>query len=167
MKESLGWKIKNAIKKNQKLYRFLVKLISFVTTFIEDRSTLYYLILKTKALINNCYEINSYQIISIKDFCTNNNLRYRVVEQEQIREICEPVFFGKTEKEISRTAVSPEIYVAELLEAKIIGGNSFLLADDCCLYDMAARDEEKRYDLRFESLKIVKQNNYAIIGSFN
>jgi len=159
-------KIKAAIKKRKKLYKLIVTCISFIRDFIRDRKTLYYATLKIQTLINHRYKLHSYRIMSVKDYCTKNNLPYRVVVGEKTRDICVPAFFGERDKEVNRTSVSPEIYVAELFEVDIIGANSFLTKVGCCLYDMAVMDDEKRYDLRFESLKIVNKNN-AIVGSFD
>lgn len=163
-------KIKKAIKKRKTLYLialFLVKIVWGIYHFIRERNALYHLALKIKTLINSRYKLNSYQIISVKEFCNKNNLKYLVVEKEQTREVCIPNYYGYREGESIRTAISPEIYIAELTDAEIIGANSFIIADDYCLYDMATMDDEKRYDLRCESLKTIDKNNIALVMSIN
>ena len=163
-------KIKKAIKKRKTLYLialFLVKIVWVIYHFIRERNALYHLALKIKTLINTRYKLNSYQIISVKEFCSKNNLKYLVVEKEQTREVCIPNYYGYREGESIRTAISPEIYIAELTDAEIIGANSFIIADDYCLYDMATMDDKKRYDLRWESLKTIDKNNIALVMSIN
>lgn len=151
-------KIKKAIKKQKKLYVFLLKVYQVMYKFIRERKKLYYLMLRMKTFVNNRYKFNSYQISSVKEFCSKNNLRYLIVEKEQLREVCIPHYYGNQETEEIKKAISREIYVAELINAKIVGANSFIIADDYCLYDMAIADKDKRYDLRFESLKIIDKN---------
>jgi len=163
-------KIKKAIKKRKTIYLiylFLVKKGWAIYHFIRERNTLYHLALIIKTLINTRYKLNSYQIISVKEFCSKKNLQYLVVEKEQAREICIPSYYGYREGESIKTAISPEIYIAELTDAEIIGANSFIIVDDYCLYDMATMDDEKRYDLRCESLKTINKNNIALVMSFN
>lgn len=163
-------KIKKAIKKRKTLYviaLFLLKIVHATPRFIKERNTLYHLSLIIKTLINTRYKLNSYQIISVKEFCTKNNLKYLVVEKEQTRVVCVPNYYGYREGESIRTAISPEIYISELTDAEIIGANSFIIVDDYCLYDMATMDGEKRYDLQCESLKIIDKNNIALVMSIN
>lgn len=163
-------KIKKAIKKRKILYLFalfLVKIGWAIYYFIRDWNTLYRLSLKIKTLINTRYKLNSYQIISVKEFCSKNNLKYLVVEKEQTREVCIPNYYGYREGESIRTAISPEIYIAKLTDAEIIGANSFIIADDYCFYDMATMDDKKRYDLRYEFLKTIGKNNIALVVSIN
>lgn len=151
------------IKKSKTLYTILLK----IYLFIRDHHRLYYLALKIKTLINTKYNLESYQIISVLGFCSKKNLKYLVVEKEQHREVCIPIFWGYREGEAIRSAISPEIYIAEIYDSEIIGANSFIIADDYCLYDMAAMDEESRYDLRYESLKYIDKNNVALVMSIN
>jgi len=163
-------KIKAAIKKRKTLYLialFFVKIFWAIHRFVKERNALHHLVLKIKTLINTRYKLNSYQIISVKEFCSKNNLKYLVVEKEQTREVCIPNYYGYREGKSIRTAISPEIYIAELTDAEIIGANSFIIADDYCLYDMATMDDEKRYDLRCESLKTIDKNNIALVMSIN
>ena len=163
-------KIKKAIKKRKTIYLiylFLVKKGWAIYHFIRERNTLYHLALIIKTLINTRYKLNSYQIISVKEFCSKKNLQYLVMEKEQAREICIPSYYGYREGESIKTAISPEIYIAELTDAEIIGASSFIIVDDYCLYDMATMDDEKRYDLRCESLKTIDKNNIALVMSFN
>ncbi|MBU3155336.1 glycosyltransferase family 61 protein [Clostridium estertheticum] len=151
-------KIKKAIKKQKKLYLFLVKVYQVMYEFIREKKKLYYLILRMKTFVNKKYKLNSYKISSVKDFCSKNNLRYSIIEKEQLREVCIPYFYGNQETEEIKKATSREIYVAELINAEIIGANSFIIADNSCLYDMAEADKDKRYDLRYGSLKIIDKN---------
>lgn len=164
-------KIINAIKKRKTLYLFLVKkynlIYNFIFNIIRNHNILYHLALIIKAHINTKYTINLYQIISVKDLCNKKNQQYIVVEKEQIREICIPKYYGYNEDELIKTAISPEIYIAELIDAEIIGANSFMIIDNYCLYDMAAMNDENRYDLRYESLRIINKNNIALISSIN
>lgn len=159
--------IKKAIRKRKNIYFLLIKIYRFLLNFIKNWDTLYYLVLLIKTLIDTRYQLNSYQIISVKEFCNKRNLKYLVVEKEQAREILIPYFYGYKDGQSVKTAISPEIYIAELTDAEIIGANSFIIVDGYCLYDLAANDTEKRYDLRWESLEIIKKNKHAIVGSYN
>ncbi|MCB2296785.1 glycosyltransferase family 61 protein [Clostridium tagluense] len=159
-------KIKKVIKKQKKLYIFLLKVYKAIYEFIRERKKIYYLMLRMKAYINNRYKLNSYQISSVKEFCSKNNLTYLIIEKEQIREVCIPYYYGNQDKEEIKKAISPEIYVAELINAEIVGANSFIINDGYCLYDMVVADKDKRYDLRFESLKIIDENR-AILEYIN
>ncbi|QXM05958.1 glycosyltransferase family 61 protein [Crassaminicella indica] len=119
-------------------------------------------------LYNSSFSLkaNLYKVITVKDFCIDNNYNYLVVEKEKPREILIPYYYGSKEPEKIKKVISPEIYVAELENANIIGGNSAIIVNDYCLYDMAKRDNQARYDLRCESIKNIDKN-YAVIGSMN
>jgi hypothetical protein len=158
-------KIKKAVKQHEKLYVFLAKGrkgTESIYEFIRGRKKLYYSTLRMKTFVNNAYKLNSYQVSSVKGFCSKNNLKYSILEKEQLREICIPHYYGSQEKEEIRKAVSREIYVAELANAEIVGANGFIIAGGNCLYDMAAADKDNRYDLRIESLKIIDKNNAVV-----
>jgi len=120
----------------------------------ENAITLYNKNYKSKA--------NLYKVASVKEFCRENNYEYCVVEEEKYRETFLPYYFGSNEPEKTEKFMSPEVYIAELENVSVIGENSVIIAGDCCLYDMAKRDFENKYDLRFSTLRCIDEN-YAII----
>lgn len=107
-----------------------------------------------------------YKVITVKDFCEMNNNKYLVVEEEQLRDICIPRYCNDENKEIIINLKSPEIYVAEIEKVSVIGENSVIISDNFCLYDIAKRNSEKRYNLRFGSVRNIDEN-YAIVESIN
>lgn len=102
-----------------------------------------------------------YEINDVKEYCTKLKCKYKVVEESKKRSICIPMFFELQEEKIEEY-LSPQIYIAEIDEAEIIGANSFILSHNKCLYDPIRHDKEKRYDVRFSSLKKM-MNNLVII----
>lgn len=155
-------KFNKIIKKHKRIYEFLITQYNIIHGFIRERKTMYYIILRMKAYINTRYKLNLYQISSVKRFCCENNLKYLIVEKEQLRKVCIPHYFGDQGNEEIKELRSQEIYIAELVNAEIVGANSFIIADNKCLYDMAAMDIEKRYDLRFEGIKNIDEK-FALI----
>lgn len=105
-----------------------------------------------------------YKVITVKDFCKINSYKYSVIEEEQFRDICIPHFCNDGNKEIIINSKSPEIYVAEIEKASVIGENSVIISGNYCLYDVAKRNNEKRYNLRFGSVRNIDED-YAIVES--
>lgn len=157
-------RIKNFIKKQKTLHLVLLTIYRYIFRCIRNCAIAYYLVLKIKTLICTQWELNSYLIISAKTYCRKKNLQYAVVENKQMREICIPQYYGYREEESIKMAVSPEIYIAELTGVQIVGGNSFVIADNYCIYDMATADDENRYDLRCESLKIIDNSQASVMS---
>lgn len=103
------------------------------------------------------------KVTTVKDFCQKNSCKYMVMEEEEPREIFIPHYHKSRKMGKIKQFTSPEIYIAELEDVNIIGENSVIIADDYCLYDMAKRDYDNRFDLRYGSLRSIDKN-YAIVG---
>ena len=141
------------------MYSFFVNLYVWLYEFIRDKKRLYYIILGIKVFLNKKHRLTKYEFLSIKEYCIKYNQKYITIEKEQKREVAKPNYYGRQEDEQIQRHLSPEIYIAELANVEIIGGNSFINADKFCLYDMALADQDNRYDLRFGSLKIIDGKN--------
>lgn len=98
---------------------------------------------------------------SVKNYCNEHNTKYFVIENEQNRPVCKPEYFEMKE-EIIEYYRSPEIYVAQILEATISGGSSIIIADGKCIYDPFITDTEKRLDIKFSNT-IGKVNSELIV----
>lgn len=61
---------------------------------------------------------------------------------------------------------SPEIYIAEIKNANVIGENSVVTSGNYCICDMAKRNKENRYELRFASIRNIDEE-YAIVESID
>lgn len=103
-----------------------------------------------------------YKVKSIKEYCKEKNLLYKVVEKEKKREVFEPYYFGIDEEPKTEKFTSPEIYISELNNVEVVGENSFIISEDICLYDMAKKNLDGRYDLRAVSILEI-DTKYALI----
>lgn len=112
------------------------------------------------------FKVELFRVTSVKAFCTSKKNKYIIIEEEQYRDVWKPRYFGSSENEEQKQFLSPEIYIAELENVSVIGGSAAIIAVEYCLYDMAANDEDNRYDLRFPSFKAIDKN-YVILGSVN
>lgn len=109
---------------------------------------------------------NIYNVTTVKDFCKMNNYKYLITEKEQFREVCIPHYCNHENQEKVIKFKSPEIYVAEIQKANIIGENSVIISGNYCLYDVGKKNKEKRYNLRFGSIRNIDED-YAIVESIN
>jgi len=109
----------------------------------------------------NCKFIK-YPVKRVEDYCRENHLRYLVLKKSEICKIKEPQYFEEQE-EVVTTKEAPDIYIAELKDARITSGNSYIISEGCCLYDLATYDVDNRYDLRYEAL-IKVDKNIAVIA---
>ena len=113
---------------------------------------------------NKHLKANVYYVEEVIEFCKQNDYKYTIVEEVKNREVCIPYYSNRMQDEKIINAYSPEIYVAEIKNASIIGENNVVLVDEYCLNDMAKRDDRKRYNLRFGSVRNINKE-YAIIQS--
>lgn len=108
-----------------------------------------------------------YKVLSIKEYSNKNNLCYRTIDIKRSRKIFIAPYYEEENKMIIKEFISPEIYTIEFNNVSVIGENSVIIADkNICLYDMAASDVDKRYDLRFGGIKNIDKNT-AIIETIN
>lgn len=94
-----------------------------------------------------------YTVMTVKEFCYQEKNGYTVVENSQPREVFYPIYYGDQDSRYDEYIDAPEVYIAEIDNAEIIGESSVIICGDKCLYDMAKRDDEERYNLRFGSTK--------------
>ncbi|MDF2803946.1 MAG: glycosyltransferase like family protein [Anaerocolumna sp.] len=139
--------------KNEELFASLFKNQNYVKALIF-----------LKKLVS--FKAELFKVTSVKVFCASKKNKYIVIEEEQYRDVWKPRYFGSCEKEEKKQFLSPEIYIAELENVRVIGESAAIIAAEYCLYDMAASDKDNRYDLRFSSFKAIDKN-YVILGSEN
>lgn len=110
--------------------------------------------------INN--NVNIYQITNIKKYCSNNNLKYQVINPKQKNKVYKPFYFGDKNK-FTKDVVQPEMYVAEIKNATICGGNSFVLTSDYhCLLDSVTYPESDRVDFIYGPIKYLVNQKVLI-----
>jgi acetolactate synthase small subunit len=145
---------KGEIKKTLKIYS-LINYIALIKNKILG------LIFKKNREKSNILSLNKYlafNIITVKEYCERNQKRYHIMEKEEHREVCIPHCFGYEPMQIKRY-ISPEIYIAELENVKVIGENSVVLTSDYALHDIQKQDvNNNRYDLRFASVKDINRD---------
>jgi tetratricopeptide (TPR) repeat protein len=99
------------------------------------------------------YRTVTAKLSSIKTWCAVNCARYRVVEPETTWNVPAVSFFnpppGSDEARSGGTATIPELYLAEIGPASIIGGHTAILVsgtkgDQAILYDMITRYSRER-----------------------
>jgi len=144
-KQTIRDKVNEIRRKHEKvddrIVDFLGKFDGIMTCLLYFREMLFF----------DNRRLGNYPTKSIKTYCNEKKHPYHCIETANMREICIPAYFEKSKEKIVHKK-SPEIYVAEMKDIIITGGNSFLIGDNCCLYDLITTDTEKRYDLSFESL---------------
>lgn len=158
---------KNWLYKKFKIFgTFYMKMDSRISKAgFFSKITMVILLYMREMLFFHNYRIGFFKIQNIKTYCANNDYVYRLVETSMEREICKPDIF-EIEKEKIEKANSPEIYIAELRNITVTGGNSFLLSGKYCMYDLINEDKEGRFDLSFESLLYISKKR-AIVALYN
>lgn len=110
------------------------------------------------------YGCDIYKVDTIKNCCKKNKFTYKLIEKEKLRNVYKPYFF-KYGLEEKLEYKSPEIYIAELKNIRVIGGCSAILYDDYCLFDIMKQfDEADRYDYKFNGVLFNIDKEYAIVG---
>lgn len=155
------------------IQRFFINLKISIVSGIRKRCD----ILKEKILANTViyiwlkvaqiYSVAGRKVIllhysGVKDYCNSHKTKYFVIEDEQNRPVCKPKYFELQEETIEYYK-SPEIYVAQIKDARISGGSSIIIADDKCIYDPFIADTEKRLDIKFSNT-IGNINNELMIA---
>jgi len=140
---------------------FLYFVVRRIYDFFSRKRIVYVSMYFFRSLRNRKMKIKSFTLKSVKDYSDENDLQYKILEGRQLRDVCIPRYFGDKDKPEIIKAMSPEIYIAELLDVTVLGANGHILAKNNCLYDMATYNN-KFFDLRFESL-IDITNNKALV----
>ena len=96
------------------------------------------------------------RILSVKEFVRRHrkNASLRVIEAGRTRSVCIPEYFEKSDQRIEHF-LSPDIYIAEVPDAYLIGGSNVIVADNSLLNDAAYCDKEQRIDIRYSAIKKV------------
>jgi len=138
--------------KREKSYRIAKKIFDFTYLLLRENYNLSskYMNFACKLFSKNA-SVRYYKPIGLNQYCSENGLLKEVLEPSQNRIVCKPCYFGSSKQEL-HSFISPEIYYTSLKDVSIIGGNSFIISKDHCLYDMFTYDKDDRYDLRFGSL---------------
>lgn len=144
-----------------KIVNYIQKKAKQILIFLRRNNYIDLFVICMVVFVKTNNRIYFYEINDVKEYCTKLKCKYKVLEESKERSVCVPVFFELQEEKIE-DYLSPEVYIAELDEAEIIGANSFILSHNKCLYDPIRHDKEKRYDVRFSSLKKM-MNNLVII----
>lgn len=99
-------------------------------------------------------EIELVKISSVKEFVAKHSQKesYQVVEEGRMRTVCIPEFFEKNQCRLEQY-MSPEIYVAQISDAAVIGASNVIIADHVFLNDSVCNDKEKRVDIRYSVIK--------------
>jgi len=101
--------------------------------------------------------------ISCKEYCNINNLKYTTIKESHPQTVYIPSYEDKSMESKSIEVMFPEIYVAELNNMNLIGGNYIVFDEnDYCIYDLPFMDNENKYDLRCnETLDVNKDNTFT------
>lgn len=100
--------------------------------------------------------LRSVRVWGVKEYVDRHgqNTFYQVVEAGKIRQVCSPEYF-EGEKEKIEKFQSPDIYLAQIRDACLIGGSSVVITDKVLLNDAVYYDKENRIDIRYGAVKYV------------
>ena len=89
-------------------------------------------------------------IMSVKNYCLNTKQMYHTLVEEKLRYINKPVIWSHlNDPEFKIPIVQPEIYLAAISDALVVGGNNIIhTKDNVILYDIATEKNADKYELR-------------------
>jgi capsular polysaccharide biosynthesis protein len=97
--------------------------------------------------------------ISCKEYCTIKNCKYSIIQKEHFEKNYIPDYGDITEADNYISVRFPEIYIAELCHVNLIGAASIIFDENNnCIYDLALRDHENRFNLAFSNVYAVDKN---------
>lgn len=98
--------------------------------------------------------------ISCKEYCAIHNMKYSVKLKEHFQKIHVANYRDKPESNNYIDLVKyPEIFISELNNVNIIGANYIIFDENnYCIYDMALKDDENKFDLRLNNTVYVDKN---------
>lgn len=139
--------------KSRKLYQNLSK-----NAYMD----LYFVFLR-RYLKRSQYRLRFFPIMSGREYVRrhSNDSHCRIVEEGRPRPVCIPAYFEKSAESVEQYP-SPDIYIAEIHSASLIGGSNVLTVRNVLLNDAAAHDKEKRIDIRYSCIKNVLNGVAAI-----
>lgn len=144
-------------KKSRELYQIITKNVYIDLFFVFLRSYFH----KRNERDEN---LQCLKILGLKAYISKfeKAAKYEVIEEGRTRPVCIPEFFERNKERIEQF-LSPDIYVAEITNACIIGGSNAVIARNALLNDTAYFDKEKRIDIRYSVIRTVI-NDVAIIN---
>lgn len=98
--------------------------------------------------------------ISCKEYCAIHNMKYSIQLKEHFQKIYVPNYRDKSETINYIDLVKyPEIFISELNNVNIIGANYVIFDENnYCIYDMALKDDENKFDLKLNNTIYVDKN---------
>lgn len=171
------WQLYNKIKKIflNYFFNYLYFLIYIYIKYLFKKKqfkkikNLYFLILKIKKIPFSFLDkkkqkhiVSIIPVYSIKKYSLKNNYKYKIIYHESKTKIYKPYYLNDKEKKIKEVP-RPEIFMAEINNAKIIGSNDFIIAKNkYCLYDQAFKYDSERIDFIYGPIKFF-ENGYMLI----
>lgn len=98
----------------------------------------------------------------MKEYCDITNLPYHIVDKGTLRKVFSPTFYGCDDKQEIFEFSSPEVFVSEIENASVVGGNGFVLSGEYCLYDFFLLNDEGRYNLQYGSVKSIVADSVMV-----
>lgn len=106
--------------------------------------------------------------ITFKEYCSINDYKYSVIQNEYIQKVYVPRYVDNLGAKNYITVKYPEIYVAEILNANLLGKNSIVFDDKgYCIYDKPCRDIENKFDLKHANTVYIDRNTTKIVFDDN
>lgn len=97
--------------------------------------------------------------ISCKEYCNINNFKYSTIKNEHSQKIYIPNYKNNPEDSNDFDVKYPEVYIADLYDVNLIGGNRIIFdKNDNCIFDLALMDNEDRFLLAVRNLYYVDKN---------
>lgn len=97
--------------------------------------------------------------ISCKEYCKVNNFKYSIIENEHFQKIYIPNYRDNPRDNNYLDAKYPEVYIADLYNVNLIGGNNVIFdKNDNCIFDLALMDDEDRFLLAVCNVSYVDKN---------
>jgi hypothetical protein len=125
---------------------------------------------KKPSLKSRIQPVSLYSVDSVQKNCQKKNTPFKLIKNRSWVEVCSPLYCSKQDGVIKNKPgkifrfLLPEMYVAEIYDANVIGENSVVLVDNICLQDMIQNDVKGRLNLRYGS--VLHMNScHAIIGN--
>lgn len=97
--------------------------------------------------------------ISCKEYCNVHKLKYSIQQNEHSQKIYIPNYRDYPGGNNYLEAKYPEVYIADLYDVNLIGGNRIIFdKNDNCIFDLALMDDEDRFLLAVRNLYYVDKN---------
>ncbi len=142
-----------ALNMRQENYEHNRKIISLCTTTIDK-------------IIRPHYNKLTAQLLDIKSWCKQQNLPFKIIDEEQQIYIAKPKLINPPSQNThteSGNALLPASYIAELNDVTLIGGSNLILTNQNknVLNDEIYLDKNRRYGLKNPFVKL-SENNVTI-----